>query len=149
MIGLAVLAVLLASAGPGLAGFAQRGGVDSAARSLIRSTAQARSVAVQQGRTTALRLSQSAAQVCGSGTVAAAWLLQSTDAAGTTDTLECLSQADLQSRYGVTISVASAPTLRFNSVGLADNAAAVDVTFSRGSRSAVVRIYPGGTARVL
>lgn len=149
LISLALLAVLATVAAPGMSGFLQRGGTDAAARSLVRSIAQARNVALQQGRGVTLRLAQSLAQGCGSGAVTVAWALQAQDAAGSTQTLECLSAADMASRWGVSLSVGSASALRFNATGLADNAATVDVTFTRGSRSVVVRIYPGGTARVL
>lgn len=149
LVSLALLAILATAAAPGMSGFLQRGGTDAAARSLVRSIAQARNLALQQGRGVTLRLAQSLAQGCGSGSVSVAWALQASNTAGSTETLECLSAADMAARWGVSLSVGSASTLRFNATGLADNAATVDVTFARGSRSAVVRIYPGGTARVL
>jgi len=150
---LALLAILATAAAPGMSAFLQRGGTDAAARSLVRSIAQARNLALQQGRGVTLRLAQSVAQGCGSGSgsgsVSVAWALQASNAAGSTEALECLSAADMASRWGVSLSVGSASTLRFNATGLADNTATLDVTFTRGSRSVVVRIYPGGTARVL
>lgn len=144
MVGLAIMAILSSIAAPGLSGFLQRGGVDSAASALVRSLTQSRSLAIQQGRTLSLSINLTLTSACGGTSVAVAWALQGSS----TETLECLSSTDLQSRYGVTLT-ATASTVRFNANGLADNTSAVDVTFSRGSKSAVVRIYAGGTARVL
>lgn len=145
MVGLAIMAILSSIAAPGLSGFLQRGGVDSAASALVRSLTQSRGLAIQQGRTLTLSINRTLTSgACGGTSVAVAWALQGSS----TDTLECLSNTDLQARYGVSLT-ASASTVRFNANGLADNTSAVDVTFSRGSKSAVVRIYAGGTARVL
>lgn len=145
---LAISAIVTTIAAPGLVGFLQRAGVASATSALARSIVQARQIAQQQGKTVTVILNRTVAQACGtssSSSVAVAWL--TTVAGNTAEPLECVSSTDLQSRYGVTMSVA-ATTVRYNATGLADNTATVDVTFTRGAYSGVVRIHPGGLARV-
>lgn len=143
LIGVAIMAILLAIAIPSFSSYMQAGRADAAVSGFTRAVASARTLAVQTGQRTTLKINK-AVSGCGSG--AAPWVVQQGNAIQT-----CVSAADYQSRYqGAVMSGVNAGfELDFLPNGVASNSSEQTITFTSGQKTVRVRINVGGSADVL
>lgn len=143
LIGVAVMAILLALAIPSFSSHLQSSRADAAVSGFARAVASARTLAVQTGQRTTLKINK-AVSGCGSG--AAPWVVQQGSTIQT-----CVSAADYQSRYQGTQmgGVNAGFELVFLPNGVANNTASQTVTFTSGAKTVSVRINVGGSADVL
>lgn len=140
MVGIAIMAILLAIAIPSFSETIQRNRAEMASDAFLRVAAAARSNAVQDGRRTTLMVGGSHAD-CG-GDIAWAIVRDTT-------ALSCLSLADFTKRFGGVSLSGNALTLEFSANGIGTNTSEPVFSFSSANKTIRVRINAGGTVQII
>ena len=142
MIGVAILAILIAAAIPNFTRQIQSGRAEMAAKSFARTVASARAIASQTGRRTQLVVNSAPSGV--SGCNSPKWMIVQD-----TTVLNCMTTADFVSRYeGTTVTEASV-TITYLPTGIATNTDAQTYSFAAGNVTKKVTINAGGTADII
>lgn len=159
LIGIAILAVLLAIGGTSFVSWIQNSQIRTAAESIQNGVQVARAEAVKQNKTVLFQLMSSSSASCAWSTTRASWVVSELDAQGQcanapSDTAAAPDPRIIQRRSSNegaknTFLAASQPTVAFNSLGRVTNAAAGNVTIDVFNPVGGDCVADGGNMRCL
>ena len=144
MVGIAILAVILAAAIPNFTRQIQGGRAEMAAKSFARALASARDIASRTGHRTEFVINPASNSVteCDSP----AWVIKQDTS---TTPLVCMTKKDFVSRYeGTSMSPDTSMTITYLPTGIANNTSSQTFAFVAGNVTKKVTINAGGTADI-
>jgi len=144
MVGIAILAVILAAAIPNFTKQIQGGRAEMAAKSFARALASARDISSRTGHRTEFVINPASNSVTGCDSPA--WVIMQ-DAS--TTPLVCMTKKDFVSRYeGTSMSPDTSMTITYLPTGIANNTSSQTFAFVAGNVTKKVTINAGGTADI-